>query len=167
MMLPIYHALDIGAFLSPSVGGLFSSLEDHSSPTRPAMLVDLQFRRQFVHFHFCALVNVYLLSSGYTLPCPYVQLALLPSHHDVALASLLRFSVLTSFWHSKGTQLRSNARVLFGVLVCFRHRRALTVHLCHLRSEHSGNVRIKRNLRYHVRRFIVKYLDRATVEVLY
>ena len=47
----------------------------------------------------------------------------------------------------KGTQLRSNDHVLFGVLVCFRHRRALTVHLCHLRSEHSGNVRIAHNLR--------------------
>jgi len=63
---------------------------------------------------------------------------------------------------SKGTQLpqpvRSNDYVLFGVLVCFRHRRALTVYLCHLRSEHSGNVRIKRNPHYHIRRFIVKYL---------
>ena len=158
MMLPIYHALDIGAFLSPSVGGLFSSLEDHSSPTRPAMLVDLQFRRQFVYFHFCALVNVYLLSSGYTLPCPYVQTC--SCLHTTMLLSPQRAHVILA---SKGTQLRSYDYVLFGVLVCFRHRRALTVHLCHLRSEHSGNVRIKHNPHYHVWRFIDKYLTNYSI----
>ena len=64
---------------------------------------------------------------------------------------------------SKGTQLRSNEYVLFGVLVCFRHRRALTVHLCHLRSEHSGNVRIKRNPHYHVReRFTAQIVTEVT-----
>ena len=80
---------------------------------------------------------------------PALTCNLLSCLHTTMLLSprILRVSVLMSFWHSKGTQLRSNDHVLFGVLVCFRHRRALTVHLCHLRSEHSGNVRIKHNLR--------------------
>jgi hypothetical protein len=109
----------------------------------------------FVSAHWQTLVNVYmyLLSSGYTLPCPYVQTC--SCLHTTMLLSPQRAHVILA---SKGTQLRSNDYVLFGVLVCFRHRRALTVHLCHLRSEHSGNVRIKRNPHYHVRRFIVKYL---------
>ena len=78
---------------SPSVGGLFSSPEDHSSPTRPAMLVDLQFRRQFVLVHFCAPIGKCLLviiRVYTTLPLRanlLLQLLLLPSHHDVALAS--------------------------------------------------------------------------------
>ena len=62
----------------------------------------------FVSAHWQTLVNVYVLSSGYTVPCPYVQTCSC-LHTTMLLSPLfLRFSVLTSFWHSKGTQLRSN-----------------------------------------------------------
>ena len=55
----------------------------------------------FVSAHWQTLVNVYmyLLSSGYTLPCPYVQTCSC-LHTTMLLSPLfLRFSVLTSFWH--------------------------------------------------------------------
>ena len=147
---------------SPSVGGLFSSPEDHSSPTRPAMLVDLQFRRQFVLVHFCAPIGKCLLViiRVYTT-LPLRANLLLPSH--TMLLSPQRAHVILA---SKGTQLRSNEYVLFGVLVCFRHRRALTVHLCHLRSEHSGNVRIKRNPHYHVSTTYLDSLSSTSTEQL-
>jgi len=53
----------------------------------------------FVSAHWQTLVNVYLLSSGYTVPCPYVQTCSC-LHTTMLLSPLfLRFSVLTSFWH--------------------------------------------------------------------
>ncbi len=132
-----------------------------------AMLVDLQFRRQFflVHTLFISTIGKCLLviiRVYKTLPLR--ANLLLPSHHDVTCS---RLSVLTSFWHQRVLNCArmtmfylATIWLLFGVLVCFRHRRALAVHLCHLRSEHSGNVQIKRNPHYHVhvRRFTVKYL---------
>ena len=53
----------------------------------------------FVSAHWQTLVNVYVLSSGYTVPCPYVQTCSC-LHTTMLLSPLfLRFSVLTSFWH--------------------------------------------------------------------
>ena len=107
---------------SSSICGLFSSPEDHSSSPGPAILVDFQFLHQLVLVLFCALVKVYLLSSGCTYPT--LTCKLLSCLHTPMLHSL-RFCDLAcsrlSGIHSKGTQLRSNERFLFGVLVCIRH----------------------------------------------
>ena len=147
-MLPIYHAPDKGAFLRPPWAVCFPHLRIIAAQRGLLCSSICSFvasSSSFISAH--QLVNVYLLSSGYTLPCPYVQTCSCSSCsclHTTMLLSPQRAHVILAL---KGTQLRSNDHVLFGVLVCFRHRRALTVHLCHLRSEHSGNVRIAHNLR--------------------
>ena len=90
IVLPIYHAPDNGAFLRPPWAVCFPHLRIIAAQRGLLCSSICSFvasSSSFISAH--QLVNVYLLSSGYTLPCvlPLRANLLLPSHHDVALAS--------------------------------------------------------------------------------